>query len=185
MWEGEEALEIRIDFPSPILAKCVMLERAFSQLGGLRPRPLSTICILAVSSVEVGFLFERVVFVSQSVGVRNNMRKGTMPIALGRSRKTASSLLQLDLRRDVLPAVRASGGGLNPCDPRCYRISQLKNGRFIELSPCHLMKMQGLPRSYRFPLGTSATSKRKLIGNAVCPPIAKSLLLAIREALLT
>jgi hypothetical protein len=42
-----------------------------------------------------------------------------------------------------------------------------------------------LPRSYRFPLGTSATSKRKLIGNAVCPPIAKSLLLAIRETLLT
>ena len=117
--------------------------------------------------------------------MRNNVRKGAMPIALGRSRKTASSLLQLDLRRDVLPAVRASGGGLNPRDPRCYRISQLKNGQFIELSSCHLMKMQGLPCSYRFPRGTSATSKRKLIGNAVCPPIAKSLLLAIRETLLT
>ena len=117
--------------------------------------------------------------------MRNDVRKGPMPIALGRSRKTASSLLQLDLRRDVLPAVRASGGSLNPGDPRSFRLSQMKNGRWIELSPSHLMKMQGLPRSYRFPRGTSATSKRKLIGNAVCPPIAKSLLLAIRETLLT
>ena len=155
------------------------------ELGVLRLQPLLTTCTLAVASVQVVFLFERVLFVSQGVGVRNNVRKGAMPIALGRSRKTASSLLQLDLRKDVLPTVRASGGGLNPCDPRCYRLSQLKNGRWIELSPRHLMKMQGLPRSYRFPLGTSATSKRKLIGNAVCPPIAKSLLLAIRETLFT
>ena len=160
--------------------------------GGFRPRTCSAPpsspfdnYTLAVASVQVVFLFERVLFVSQGVGVRNNVRKGAMPIALGRSRKTASSLLQLDLRKDVLPTVRASGGGLNPCDPRCYRLSQLKNGRWIELSPRHLMKMQGLPRSYRFPLGTSATSKRKLIGNAVCPPIAKSLLLAIRETLFT
>ena len=39
MWEGEETLEIRIDFPSPILAKCVMLERAFwsrCKLSGCR-----------------------------------------------------------------------------------------------------------------------------------------------------
>jgi site-specific DNA-cytosine methylase len=64
-------------------------------------------------------------------------------------------------------------------------MSQLKNGRWIALSLEQLMKMQGLPRSYKFPVGTSATSKLKLVGNAVCPPIAKSLLLAIREALLT
>ena len=81
--------------------------------------------------------------------------------------------------------MRASGAGLNPHDPRCYRMSQLKNGRWIALSLEQLMKMQGLPRSYKFLVGTSAASKLKLVGNAVCPPIAKSLLLAIREALLT
>ena len=165
--------------------RCPLPPRITRLRPSLTIAPTTCFPFLAARHFRVDRLPESSLFAFPGVGVRNDIRKGATPIVLGRSRKTASSLLRLGLQRDVLPAVRASGGGLNPHDPRCYRMSQLKNGRWIALSLEQLMKMQGLPRSYKFPVGTSATSKLKLVGNAVCPPIAKSLLLAIREALLT
>ena len=108
------------------------------RIAKLRPSmsiaPTTYFPFLAAHHFRVDRLPESSLFAFPVVGVRNDIRKGNMPIVLGRSRKTASSLLRLGIQRDVLPAVRASGGGLNPHDPRCYRMSQLKNGRWIALS---------------------------------------------------
>ena len=158
-------------------------------IAGLGPKltngPITSFPLVVARRLCVDFLPERCLFIFQDVGVRKDLRKVAMPVVLGRSRQTASKLLQLNLKKDVLPAVRASGGGLNPDDPRCFRMAQLRNGRYKKLSVEDLMKMQGLSTSYKFPIGISDTRKRMLVGNAVCPPMAKSLLLAIRETLLT
>ena len=77
--------------------------------------------------------------------------------------------------------IRASGGGSN--DQKDYRTVELANGSVHILAVADMLRVQGFPRGFSLPKDMSMTTKQRLIGNAVPPPLVAALLRAVRAGL--
>ena len=113
------------------------------------------------------------------VGMRADLGVVGLPDLVALPERTASDVLGLPLAARVLRAVRASGGSSNPFDHRNFRAAELDSGHWIQLNTEDLLVMQGLPVGYYFNGDLSVRQRQRLIGNAVCPPIAFAILEAV------
>jgi DNA (cytosine-5)-methyltransferase 1 len=81
-------------------------------------------------------------------------------------------------------------GGWQPLDVPLRTVTTLDRFALVEptskghtmrmLQPTELRRAMGFPASYRFPNGTRR-EKIQLLGNAVCPPVMKSLVAGLLQ----
>ena len=83
----------------------------------------------------------------------------------------------------VSRTIRASGGGLDPTDHRCFELVELLDGSYHRLSLEDKLLLQGMPASTRFPASSTARQCGELVGNAVPPGLAAVVFSGVKKLL--